>query len=198
MISYLLYYYRYYELKIFEHMYEVHALKNELEKKNTILNAIATTDKLTGIANRNKLDHVLEEEYQRTLRFGHPFSILIMDIDHFKKVNDTHGHQTGDQVLVEMANLLKEYIRDTDTVGRWGGEEFMVICPETDEKGIAILAHTLKEHIEKYAFSIVHHQTASFGLSTYMSKDTISLLIEKADKALYKAKKNGRNQIQQF
>jgi diguanylate cyclase (GGDEF)-like protein len=179
-------------------MYEVHELKNELEKKNTILKALATTDKLTGIANRNKLDHILEEEYQRTLRFGHPFSILIMDIDYFKKVNDTYGHQTGDQVLKEMASLLNYYIRDTDTVGRWGGEEFMVICPQTNEEGISVLASTLKEKIEEHPFSIVENQTASFGLSTYCPRDDIHSLIQKADKALYRAKKNGRNQVQQL
>jgi len=198
MVSYLLFWYRKYELKIFEHMHKVNELKEQLELKNEELKKIATIDKLTKIFNRVKLDSTLEEELNRTQRFGHKFSIVLIDVDHFKSVNDTYGHQVGDTILFEIANLLKYYTRDTDTLGRWGGEEFMLICPETDEKGVLKLAKTLQKTIEQNEFSIIKNKTASFGVTTYKNADTIESIIKRADDALYISKENGRNQVNQL
>lgn len=198
MVSYLLYWYRHYELKIFTKIYQVNELKKELEEKNKELKKIAITDKLTNVFNRLKLDSQMETEMNRVRRFGHGFSIIIIDIDYFKEVNDNYGHQVGDSVLMEMANLLKYYVRDTDTLGRWGGEEFLIICPETKEEGVLKLARNLQKCIEKNTFSTIGSKTASFGITTYIKGDSTSSMLKRADDALYKAKTTGRNKVEKL
>lgn len=167
----------------------------ELEEKNKELEQLSITDRLTGLYNRRKLDEVMETEIHRAKRFKHLIGVIIVDVDHFKSVNDTHGHQAGDQVLIELAGILKEHTRETDTVGRWGGEEFLIICPETDLEGTAKLAELLRKKIKDYEFSVVKSKTASFGVTTYRSEDTIHAMINRADEALYLAKENGRNRV---
>jgi len=197
MVSYLLYWYRHYELAIFKRIFHVNELKNELKQKNEELKKIATTDKLTGLFNRAKLDEVFEKELKKVKRYETDLSIILLDIDHFKEVNDTYGHQTGDIVLCEFAKLLKDNIRESDYLGRWGGEEFLIICPSTNEENIISLATNLKTKIEKNIFTTVNNKTSSFGVSTYKDEDTKDSLIKKAYDALYEAKKAGRNQIKQ-
>ncbi|QKJ23318.1 GGDEF domain-containing protein [Poseidonibacter lekithochrous] len=196
MVSYLLYWYRHYELKIFTKMFQVNKLKEELEEKNKELKRIAITDKLTNIYNRVKLDSKMEAEMNRAQRFGHGFSIIIIDIDYFKEVNDNYGHQIGDCVLIEMANLLKSHVRNTDTLGRWGGEEFLIICPETKEEGVLKLANNLQKTIEENTFSTIGSKTASFGITTYINGDNTNSILKRADDALYKAKTTGRNKVE--
>ncbi len=119
----------------------------------------------------------------------------MIDIDYFKLVNDEHGHQVGDQVLCEFAKVLSDISRQTDVVGRWGGEEFLIIIESTNEKGIMNLANKIKETIEVHDFSVVKHKTASFGVTIHNKDERRNELISRADKALYKAKHNGRNQV---
>ncbi len=128
-------------------------------------------------------------------RFKHFFGIIILDVDHFKEVNDTHGHHVGDQVLVDMADLLKSNVRTTDTLGRWGGEEFLIICPEADEAGTANLAENLRNAIASHKFPVVQSKTASFGVTIHQQGESIKSVIARADKALYVAKNSGRNRV---
>ncbi len=168
----------------------------ELEEKNKLLEKLVDTDNLTQLYNRVKLDETLISETNRSKRFASSFGIILIDIDHFKEVNDTHGHQMGDTVLKEFAQILKSHSRKTDTVGRWGGEEFMIICPETEIEGILSLANALKEKISLYPFSLGEQKTASFGVTIYIKDEKIDTMIKRADDALYEAKKNGRDRVE--
>jgi len=168
----------------------------ELENKNILLEKLSVTDALTGLYNRSKLDEVLKYEFNRSKRYDSVFGVMIIDIDFFKKVNDTHGHQVGDTVLCEFANLLQKYTRETDTLGRWGGEEFLIIVENIDQDGIVTLAEKIRAMIDTYGFSVVKHKTASFGVSVYQTNDEINTIIARADEALYKAKNSGRNRVE--
>ena len=128
-------------------------------------------------------------------RFGHVFSVILVDLDHFKHVNDTHGHQVGDQVLITAARLLQQYCREIDVVGRWGCEEFLIICPETPCAGAAKLAESLRQHLAAHLFPVVQQQTASFGVTCYHLGELADTLLARADVALYHAKTQGRNQV---
>lgn len=169
---------------------------NELSETQKKLELLAITDRLTGLYNRVKLDEAVQEELNKSDRLGHPLGIVLLDIDHFKNVNDVHGHQVGDQVLIAMANLLKSNIRKTDTLGRWGGEEFLILCPGTDSKGLVKFTETLRKNIDHHDFPVVKHKTASFGATLYQKNDTINQMIDRADKALYQAKAKGRNKTE--
>lgn len=172
--------------------------RNQLKEKNKELKHIARTDKLTELYNRVKLDDALIKELSRANRYNHSLGIILIDIDNFKQVNDTYGHLVGDMVLIDLAKILKEYTRDIDIAGRWGGEEFMIICPETNIKGTNKLAHLLKDKIESFDFPEARNITASFGISQFRIKDTPDDLILKADEALYKAKSAGRNCVRGY
>jgi two-component system cell cycle response regulator len=169
----------------------------ELEEKNILLEKLAVTDALTNVSNRMKVDQVLESEISRIERYGGSLSIILLDIDHFKKVNDTYGHQTGDSVLIEFAEILQNAVRRTDTVGRWGGEEFIIVCPETDMDEIKILAESVRKKIQAFNFKEVGNITASLGTATYIAGMHENELIAKADAGLYEAKDTGRNKVVQ-
>ncbi|MFZ6759026.1 diguanylate cyclase [Undibacterium sp. Ji50W] len=174
----------------------VAARTHELEMRNRDLELLSSTDRLTGLHNRLKLEKILDEEHQRSLRYGTFFSIAIVDIDLFKQVNDCYGHQIGDQVLVGIANLLKEHVRSMDAVGRWGGEEFLVIFRETSIHAAVATAEKLRCAIANHEFKIVGKKTASFGVAAYHHPDSIHETMSKADNALYHAKKCGRNRVE--
>ncbi len=167
----------------------------ELIKLNKKLEELSITDKLTKLYNRTKIDSFLEEQLKYSKRYNEPFSVILLDIDFFKKINDTHGHQTGDIILSEFSSILKSNIRETDVLGRWGGEEFIIICPKTNLKETLVVAKKIKSKIENYNFTIIENCTASFGVSSYKDKLDIKDIIKNTDEALYKAKNNGRNQI---
>lgn len=167
-------------------------LKN-LSDKNEELEKLYITDKLTGLYNRHKLDTVLEHEESRHTRYNQSFGIILIDIDNFKHVNDTYGHLEGDRVLAEIASILKNNIRKTDTLGRWGGEEFLIIVPQSNKENLLELSTKLKDCIENYDFKLSKHITASFGLSFY--KKDLKTLLTNADDALYQIKRNGKNSI---
>lgn len=167
----------------------------ELLKKNLQLQQVSTTDALTQLPNRLKLDEQFLQAIKQSKRYQTPLSIILIDLDHFKDVNDFYGHQIGDDVLQELSELLKNNIRETDLVGRWGGEEFLIICPNLDSEHSEKLAEKLRQLIENHQFKTVGHKTASFGTSEFRQRDTEETMLERADKALYQAKGNGRNQI---
>jgi len=174
----------------------VEAVTSELAEKNVELNQLYVTDQLTGLYNRHKLDEVLLYEFDRVQRYKASLGLIILDIDHFKEVNDTYGHQVGDDVLSSLSKILRDNARKSDTVGRWGGEEFLIICPESDLKGLIQYAEKLRKLIEGFPFDKVGHKTSCFGLAMYQEGDTIETIISKADKALYKAKNSGRNRVE--
>ena len=126
---------------------------------------------------------------------AYELSVILMDLDHFKLVNDTYGHQVGDQVLVAVANLLRQGSREIDVVGRWGGEEFLLICRDTDLTGATILAEKLCRLISDHTFTTVGKKTGSFGVACLRSTEDTDTLIARADSALYRAKHSGRNRV---
>ncbi|CAK0752683.1 two-component system, cell cycle response regulator [Gammaproteobacteria bacterium] len=162
--------------------------RKELEKK-------AFTDPLTGICNRGRLEGMINAEIKRSLRHGIPLSCILFDIDHFKDVNDTYGHQIGDDVLIALTLLVSKNLRAFDILARWGGEEFMVLSPENDVAGTRDLAERLRAEIARYPFPIVGQVTCSFGVSQLQGKDSLRDFMERADQALYLAKRGGRNQV---
>jgi len=159
------------------------------------LENLSETDPLTGLYNRLKLDNVFIKTIEHSQRYENNFSILMMDLDKFKNINDSHGHLVGDQILKKIAAILRENARVTDTVGRWGGEEFLIIFPETVMKDAINIAEKIRAIIENYAFDVIGSMTCSFGVTTYHAKDTIESMIYRADLALYKAKEKGRNKV---
>ncbi len=174
---------------------KLHKSHKKLSIAKKELKKLYVTDKLTNIYNRVKIDEIIEIELKRRKRYGHSFSIILIDIDYFKLVNDTYGHLVGDLILKEFAQILKNNIRDTDFLGRWGGEEFIIICTQTDQKGTFALAESLKKEIEKFDFTTVDKITASFGVYECRDEDNENSVIENADKALYQAKRDGRNKV---
>ncbi|WP_321777337.1 diguanylate cyclase [Sulfurimonas sp.] len=168
----------------------------EIEDKNKQLQNLATKDYLTGLYNRSKIDDSIDYQIKRSKRYESIFGVIMLDIDYFKLVNDEHGHQVGDKILLEFAKVLTDVFRETDIVGRWGGEEFLIIIEDTDKKGIINLAHKIKATIERHDFPVIKRKTVSIGVTIYHKNENINELIQRVDKALYKAKNSGRNQVQ--
>ncbi|MCT7563907.1 diguanylate cyclase [Aliarcobacter butzleri] len=172
----------------------------ELLVKNAELLRLSITDNLTKLYNRVKLDKSLQEEMNRSLRYNTNFSIILLDIDYFKKVNDNFGHQVGDEVLIESAQVLSKNIRNVDILGRWGGEEFLVICPETKiEDAIKVASH-INAAIKLHKFTTYPNTvTMSLGVASF-NKDikNVDDIILNADKALYQAKEEGRDRVIAF
>ena len=161
-----------------------------------LLEERALVDELTQLANRRRINELLNSEIKRNKRYHSTFSIVIFDIDHFKIVNDTYGHLVGDDVLKGLANVATNLTRETETVGRWGGEEFVIILPQIDAKQAAIVAEKLRIAISKTAFETIEKTiTCSFGVAEYIENESLERLIERADCALYDAKESGRNQV---
>ncbi|WP_051676901.1 transporter substrate-binding domain-containing diguanylate cyclase [Maridesulfovibrio frigidus] len=161
---------------------------------NSKLDSLYKTDRLTGVFNRHMLDEEMKRELARAGRYHSYFSVIILDIDHFKKVNDTYGHHVGDTVLVAISCLLSGNVRETDVVGRWGGEEFLIICPEVKIDGATRLAEKLRGRVEALRFEAVKGSvTASFGVASFVKGESSEDLIKRADRALYKAKDISRN-----
>jgi two-component system, cell cycle response regulator len=156
----------------------------------------AFTDHLTGIANRRRFERQLEREVARTLRYGHPFCLVMLDIDQFKLVNDTHGHEAGDEALIRLGRALQEGTRGIDLAARVGGEEFAIILTETDYSGGIEVAERLRLSIKAADVPLVGNITASFGVAECPSGgQTARELLAAADAALYEAKRRGRDRI---
>ncbi len=164
-------------------------------KEKELLAKLAQTDSLTGIPNRLMLDKVLLESHRKAKKNQHAYGVLLLDIDYFKRVNDNYGHQIGDEVLREFSTLLSDHVRDPDIVGRWGGEEFLIICKGADNDILLDLAERLRKSIENHVFPKCTSLTTSIGIASYEDGDDIHNLLSRADKALYRAKSEGRNKI---
>jgi diguanylate cyclase (GGDEF)-like protein len=174
---------------------EIQAQQHELARRNFELERIASSDKLTGLYNRRKLEEFGTEYLAGLKRYGGTLSAILIDIDHFKAVNDTHGHATGDLVLMHVGSILSEAVRDADMVGRWGGEEFLVLLPSTTLDGAEIVAEKIRQSIAVHEFPTVGSKSASFGVSQILEGETMTGLVARADLALYQAKQEGRNRV---
>ena len=170
------------------------SIRQEITDKKRV-EKLSITDKLTQLYNRVRLDEIFTIEIAKFYRYNTHFSIIIIDIDHFKDVNDTYGHNVGDSVLKEFASILKSSVRIEDVVGRWGGEEFIILTSNYSVDGIASLAEKIRKNIESHEFAIVGKKTASFGVACLTEGDDQESLLARADEALYKAKNSGRNKV---
>ena len=162
----------------------------ELEEE---LQKLATVDALTGVCNRYKINEEIDNEFIRASRYGSDFALLMFDIDHFKQVNDTYGHDVGDEVLKTLSALISQTIRETDKFGRWGGEEFMLLVPHANKEEALALAEKLRATIEAHSFEHINDITVSIGVTIYHKEDTKDIMIKRVDSALYEAKDCGRN-----
>jgi diguanylate cyclase (GGDEF)-like protein/PAS domain S-box-containing protein len=171
---------------------------DELKRLNELLACQAATDELTGIPNRSKFNESLSKEILRSKRFRLPLSVIIFDIDNFKKINDTYGHNTGDCALQYLTGLVAKVMRKHDLFARWGGEEFLIMVTNTDQHGAVLYAERLRLMIEKFDIPDVGFLTCSFGVAEYASDDTDDVLINRADQALYRAKAGGKNRVESF
>ena len=181
---------------------ELENLAKELEEKNRILDNLANIDGLTEVYNHRYFQNALDQEINRATRNDEMISLILTDIDHFKKFNDTYGHQIGDFILREFCATMKAILRQYDILARYGGEEFVIILPSTDEQGAYTAAEKLREEIDSTVFKLdgeEYHVTASFGVVTINPADeeefSKSWMIGNADEALYEAKKQGRNKV---
>jgi len=167
----------------------------ELEEANAVLQHIAETDQLTRIHNRTKIDHVLADEIQKGNCGQYKFAIIMIDVDNFKAINDRYGHLAGDDTLMKLSDLLTATLRKTDYVGRWGGEEFLVIMPFATLEQAGLLAERIRVAVAQYPFPMAEHITCSLGVTAFQAGDTENQLLQRADEALYWVKNNGRNQV---
>lgn len=169
---------------------ELELLKSEMIIKNQELNLLSITDALTKIYNRRKINEKLEEEFSQAKRYGTKFAVILMDIDWFKTINDNYGHQVGDYVLYDIAQLMKNSLRETDNIGRWGGEEFLAVLTNTNAEEGYVLAERIRGRIADYRFENDKQLTCSFGITEYAENDSVEELVKRADDALYLAKKD--------
>ena len=169
---------------------ELYSMTNTLEQK-------AFKDNLTGINNRENFEDIFSIEIANAKQNNLPLSLIIFDVDHFKLINDTYGHQAGDIILKELVGLIADHIKNGDVFARWGGEEFVILTPSTEIVGAHNLAENLRKLVQAHMFSYVEKEiTLSFGIAQLGEDDDKKTLFEKADSAMYEAKKNGRNRIE--
>lgn len=180
---------------------ELQIMHDELNEKNARLESLATTDVLTGVLNHRSLVSTIDRELERAERYQRPCSLFFLDIDHFKALNEGHGHQAGDTVLREIAGSVRALLRSIDTPGRWGGEEFVVILPETNGEAALIVAERIRAAISMHTFPVSSgvHMTCSLGIASFPSDARErDRLVEVADQAMYAAKRLGRNQVRRI
>lgn len=167
----------------------------KLESERVVIKKEAEYDPLTEVYNRVKFNKVLKDMIYKANRYDFRFSIILIDIDHFKAINDTYGHNTGDKVLIELSRLINMCLRESDIFARWGGEEFVILSESTNLKEVSMFALRLRNVVNEFSFKDVGKVTCSFGVTEFKIGDTQTLLFERVDKALYEAKHNGRNQV---
>ncbi|OLP57843.1 hypothetical protein BJF93_13410 [Xaviernesmea oryzae] len=181
---------------LIESMREMNStLLTKVSERTQELKRLAETDLLTGLANRRRLDEALDREIAKARREGTALSVILGDIDHFKAINDRHGHKLGDAVLVAFAEILRQDLRPRDTLGRWGGEEFMLICPATELEAARDIAETIRLRIAQTPLPVVGCRTCSFGTAMLAPQESADELVGRADAALYRSKHLGRNRV---
>jgi len=156
---------------------------------------MAETDPLTNVYNRRKFSQLLDQEIERVERYNKSLAVVLLDIDHFKRINDTFGHDAGDSVLKKISRLIRENIRSVETLARYGGEEFVIILPETNLKKAMTAAERIRRVIERKSFDKLGHITISAGVSIFEEGDNKHSIVKKADRGLYIAKREGRNRV---
>ncbi|MFL9813024.1 diguanylate cyclase [Stutzerimonas sp. VN223-3] len=173
--------------------------RRQLQAANQELQRLSSTDRLTGLFNRGHWEEMLRQDYARHRRYDSNAALVMFDIDHFKKINDKYGHQAGDAVIQQTANLIRQSMRGADVAGRYGGEEFVVLLPDTDSQGAVMFAERLRQSSEAYEVSHENHRirfTISFGIADLsLPTSGYAQLIERADSALYASKSAGRNRV---
>lgn len=185
-------------------MLRIKRLQDELEEKNRELERLSISDGLTGLFNHRHIHGLLHEEFERADRTGEKLTVAMFDLDRFKLVNDTHGHQAGDRVLEQLADILRESAREIDRLGRYGGEEFMALLPETDAEEGLVFVERVRREVARTPFQIGRdeplHMTISAGIATYPHESIHDpeTLVRFADEALYAAKAGGRNRVVRF
>lgn len=175
---------------------DLKAQREELARANQQLHEMATRDPVTGLSNRRNMLSILEYERERVGRSESEFTLVLADIDHFKRVNDTHGHDCGDHVLEEIGTLLNAALRQQDQVARWGGEEFLILLPDTDEAGAEVVTEKLRANLEEHVVEWNESQiqlTMTFGIASCAGTGPIHHCLKRADQALYYGKETGRN-----
>ncbi|MGX9460250.1 diguanylate cyclase [Shewanella sp. A14] len=176
--------------------------QTSLEQAHQQIENLVNTDQLTGVHNRRSYNQLAKQECARAIRFDQPLSLLVIDIDYFKVINDNFGHDGGDSILKQFAQICNDLLRQSDSLSRIGGEEFTIILPMTDSEGAMIIAERIRDHIAKYSFNTTQtnkniNVTVSIGVSSLTARDNeIKDLFSRADKAMYCAKRGGRNQVQ--
>ncbi len=175
---------------------QLEGLNRYMKDLNKQLEGAALTDSLTGIPNRLYFDQQIEANMRSAQRYGMAFSLIMLDLDYFKQVNDHHGHTVGDRVLQEFGQIVKQQLRLTDQFARWGGEEFIIATPHTQLNDALIVAERIRMAIAQYDFSTVGQVTASIGVIEYRAGETVITVLERVDNALYRAKANGRNRVE--
>ncbi|MCP4157735.1 MAG: diguanylate cyclase [bacterium] len=167
----------------------------KMKKMEDELKLLSQTDQLTQVYNRVKFHDSLTKEINRVRRYKTDLALIMFDIDHFKNVNDTYGHDVGDYVLKKLATMVKDYVRETDILARWGGEEFMILLPHTNLNNASKLAERIRAKIEGTLFETVNTITSSFGVTQFVMSDDEETFTKRLDRALYKAKEKGRNRV---
>jgi diguanylate cyclase (GGDEF)-like protein/PAS domain S-box-containing protein len=175
---------------------ETQRLERIVQGRTNELEHLARTDRLTGLDNRERLEEVLKQEQYRADRYQSSFAIVQLDLDNFQSINEKYGHDTGDKVIVEVAQLIKDFCREADSVCRWSGEEFMILLPESNLDGAYLMADNLRARIESHQFSAIDGLTASFGVDMYQEKENINDLFRRVDQALRNAKETGKNCVE--
>ena len=170
--------------------------ERECDELAQALTQQAHRDALTGLYNRRKFNALCASEITRHARYGSPVALIMIDIDHFKAINDHHGHLVGDLALVDVTRALGEHVRAADALCRWGGEEFVVLAPHTDLASAVTVAEKLRSIVAETAFEAVRHITCSFGVAVLQPGDGVVDLVRRADTCLYRAKRNGRNRVE--
>ncbi|MDF1524035.1 MAG: GGDEF domain-containing protein, partial [Trueperaceae bacterium] len=174
---------------------DLHVVAGTLDRTAERMRTLAHTDALTGLANRRQADVWLRAEVERSQRYGHPFAVLMLDLDRFKRINDAHGHAAGDRVLVDLGRALARIVRATDAVARWGGEEFLVLLPETGRDAATALAEQMRASVGAATLGAGHHLSVSVGVAAYHPPDRAEDVVARADAALYAAKAAGRDAV---
>lgn len=171
-------------------------MSRKVAETQDALEHLSSIDQLTALWNRRKLEEFLDQKLKESER-GSFFSVLMIDIDRFKTINDTCGHEVGDHVLEVTAQLMRQSVRASDILGRWGGEEFLLILPQTDTQGACVIAEQMRTKVKHHTFDhYANTVTLSLGVATYRSGDTPNAILKRADTALYRAKNNGRDRVE--
>lgn len=174
---------------------KLRATQKQLANKNRELATLSEIDALTQLYNRRKIDQIMDESLAETSHHPSPLAMILLDIDLFKGYNDHYGHQAGDEVIRTVAGVLTKSARGNDSIGRWGGEEFIIICRDTDTQTALNIAERLRQIIEQTHFTVNEQVTCSFGVTSHFVGDSADTLLKRADEALYLSKQQGRNRV---